>query len=65
MINDLFNWCVDVLEIMADSTGMSYELINILIFVIFQPLLITVFFYLWRRETKKYKEISDFYDFHK
>ena len=65
MINDLFNWCVVVLEIMADSTGMSYELINILIFVIFQPLLIVVFFYLWRRETRKYREISDFYDFHK
>ena len=65
MINDFFNWCVLVLEIMADLTGMSYELINILIFVIFQPLLIVVFFYLWRRETKKYREISDFYDFHK
>ena len=65
MINDLFNWCVLVLEIMADLTGMSYELINILIFVILQPLLIVVFFYLWRREIKKYREISDFYDFHK
>ncbi len=65
MINDFFNWCVLVLEIMADLTGMSYELINILIFVIFQPLLIVVFFYLWRRETKKYREISDYYDFHK
>jgi len=65
MINDFFNWCVLVLEIMADLTGMSYELINILIFVILQPLLIVVFFYLWRRETKKYREISDYYDFHK
>ena len=65
MINDFFNWCVLVLEIMADLSGMSYELINILIFVIFQPLLIVVFFYLWRRETKKYREISDYYDFHK
>ena len=65
MINDLFNWCVLVLEIMADLTGMSYELINILIFVILQPLLIMVFFYLWRRETKKYREISDYYHFHK
>ena len=65
MINDFFNWCVLVLEIMADLTGMSYELINILIFVILQPLLIMVFFYLWRRETKKYREISDFYNFHK
>ena len=65
MINDFFNWCVLVLEIMADLIGMSYELINILIFVILQPLLIIVFFYLWRRETKKYRKISDFYDFHK
>ena len=65
MINDFFNWCVLVLEIMANLTGMSYELINILIFVILQPLLIVMFFYLWRRETKKYKGISDFYDFHK
>ena len=62
MINDFFNWCVLVLEIMAEYTGMSYELINILIFVILQPLLIVIFFYLWRRETKKYKGISDFYD---
>ena len=65
MINDFFNWCVLVLEIMAEIMGISYELINILIFVILQPLLILIFFYLWRKETKKYREISDFYDFHK
>ena len=65
MINDFFNWCVLVLEITAQHIGMSYELINILIFVILQPLLILIFFYLWRKETKKYREISDFYDFHK
>tara|TARA_B100001173_G_scaffold227016_1_gene196971 strand:+ start:51 stop:248 length:198 start_codon:yes stop_codon:yes gene_type:complete len=65
MINNFFNWCVLVLEIMAGATGMSYELINILIFVILQPILILIFFYLWRRERKKYREISDFYDFNK
>ena len=65
MINDLFNWCVLVLEIMAEATGMSYELLNILIFVILQPLLILIFFYLWIRQRKKYREISDFYDFNK
>ena len=63
MINFFFNWCVLVLEIMAKYTGMSYELINILIFVIIQPLLIAIFFYLWRRERRKFREISDFYDF--
>ena len=55
MINDFFNWCVLVLEIMAEYTGMSYELINILIFVILQPLLILIFF-LFMEERKK--EIS-------
>ena len=65
MINDFFYWCVLVLEILAEAMGISYELINILIFVILQPLLILIFFYLWRKETKKYREISDFYDFHK
>ena len=65
MINDFFNWCVLVLEIMAEYTGMSYELINIIIFVILQPLLILIFFYLWRRDRHKYREISDFYDFKK
>ena len=65
MINDFFNWCVLVLETMAEYTGMSYELINILIFVILQPLLILIFFYLWRREKKKFEEISDFHNFYK
>ena len=65
MINDFFNWCVLVLEIMAEYTGMPYELINILIFVVLQPLLILIFFYLWQRERKKFREISDFHDYHK
>ena len=65
VINDFFIWCVLILKKIAELTGMSYELINILIFVILQPLLILFFFYLWRRETKKFKEISGFYDFHK
>lgn len=63
VINDFFIWCVLILKKIAELTGMSYELINILIFVILQPLLIFIFFYLWRREKHKYKEISDFYDF--
>ena len=65
MINNFFNWCVLVLEVMSQALGISYELINILIFVILQPLLILIFFYLWRRERYKFKEISEFYDFHK
>jgi hypothetical protein len=55
MINDFFNWCVYVLEVIGNVTGMGYELANIVIFVIIQPLLILIFFTLWRREVKKNK----------
>ena len=60
MINDLFNWCVYVLEVIGNVTGMGYELANIVIFVIIQPLLILIFFILWRREIKKNKASKTF-----
>ena len=53
MINDFFNWCVLVLEVIGDFTGMGYELANIVIFVILQPALILIFYILWRREKRK------------
>ena len=53
MINDFFQWCVWVLEVIGDVTGMGYELANIIIFVILQPALILFFFILWRREKNK------------
>ena len=53
MVNDFFNWCVWVLEVIGNVTGMGYELANIVIFVVLQPVLILLFFILWRREKKK------------
>tara|TARA_A100001011_G_scaffold35021_1_gene33375 strand:+ start:34 stop:201 length:168 start_codon:yes stop_codon:yes gene_type:complete len=53
MINEFFLFCVKVLEIIGDATGMGYELANIVIFVIIQPGLILLFFILWRMERKK------------
>lgn len=53
MINDFFNWCVYVLEVIGNVTGMGYELANIVIFVFIQPLLILIFFILWRKENNK------------
>jgi len=55
MINDFFNWCVQVLVVIGNVTGMGYELANIVIFVILQPALILLFFILWRIEKKKYR----------
>jgi len=53
MVYDFFNWCVWVLEVIGNVTGMGYELTNIVIFVVLQPALILLFFILWRREKKK------------
>ncbi len=52
MIDQFFLWCVWVLEVIGEVTGMGYELANIVIFVILQPGLIILFFILWRRQKK-------------
>ena len=45
---DKFFWvCVDILRYAEDVTGYSYELINVAIFVVLQPLLIVMFALLW------------------
>ena len=52
-IDTIFRICVYILVDLADLIGISYEAINIWIFVIIQPLLIIIFFVLWRKEKKK------------
>ena len=55
MINDFFYWCVNVLEIIGNVTGMWYELANIVIFVIL--LLFIIYF-----QYKKIKKIENKFD---
>ena len=59
MIDQFFVWCVWVLEVIGEVTGMGYELANIVIFVILQPGLILLFFILWRFEKKRKVKISN------
>ena len=59
MVNDFFNWCVSVLEFIGQITGMGYELANIVIFVIIQPVLILLFFILWQKEKRNNKRSLD------
>ena len=47
MIDKFFWVCVDLLRYAEDVTGYSYELINVAIFVVLQPLLIVIFALLW------------------
>ena len=53
IIDFLFKVCVIMLVDLANFLGISYEAINIIIFILFQPGLILMFFILWRRERKK------------
>jgi len=53
LIDFVFKLCVIVLVDLANLIGISYEAINIIIFVFLQPALILLFFVLWRKERKK------------
>ena len=55
LIDFVFKICVIVLVDFANLIGISYEAINIIIFVFLQPALILLFFILWRIERRKNK----------
>ena len=52
-IDSIFWYCVWILQVIGDVTGMGYNLANLVIFVILQPGLILLFFILWRLEKRK------------
>ena len=49
-IDYIFWRCIDILNYICSVPGLSYELLNILVFVIGQPALILLFYVLWRFE---------------
>ena len=53
LIDFVFKVCVIVLVDLANLIGISYEAINIIVFVFLQPALILLFFILWRKERRK------------
>ncbi len=56
---DQFYWkCLDIIEYIGNLSGLGYELTNIFLFVILQPLLIIVFLILWLKERKKNKKLA-------
>jgi hypothetical protein len=38
-MNNIFDWCVTLLEWLAEKLNMSYQQINVIIFVIIWPML--------------------------
>ena len=62
MVDQFFLWCVWVLEVIGEVTGVGYELVNIVIFVILQPGLILLFFILWRNQKNKNNKFKKIYN---
>ena len=58
MIDYIFYLCVDILVWLADLTGTSYELINIIIFIIAYPLFVFILIGIIYIQNKKLRKIS-------
>lgn len=46
-MHSIFNWCVDVLYKMAYVTGLTYEQINVILFVFLHPAITILLFVLY------------------
>ena len=57
IIDFVFKVCVIILVDLGNLVGLSYEAINIFIFVFLQPGLILLFFILWIKERRKNKVV--------
>ena len=62
MIDYLFYLCVDILVWLAELTGTTYELINILIFIIGYPLFVILLLFIIYFQYKKIKELENKFD---
>ena len=51
-IDITFNWCVKLLYDLAAYIGISYEEINIYLFIVIHPLITLMFFSLWIYERR-------------
>ena len=58
MINKIFNYCETLLYDWAEIIGISYELLNIIIFVIGYPLFILFLLVIIFRQRSKIKQLT-------
>ena len=54
LMNEICSWCIRFLYTVSDSTGLSYEEINVWLFIIIQPGLIIFFIIKSTKWKKKY-----------
>ena len=62
MIDYLFYLCVDILVWLAEVTGTTYELINIIIFIIGYPLFVIFLLIIIYFQYKKIKKLEKKFD---
>ena len=62
MVNYLFYLCVDILVWIAELTGTTYELVNIVIFVIGYPLFVILLLFVIYFQNKKINRIENKFD---
>ena len=53
------NWCIQLLRDLSAMSGLSYEEINVWLFIIIQPGLILFFYFRSRNWKKQYQQSSD------
>ena len=62
MVNYLFYLCVDILVWIAELTGTTYELVNIVIFVIGYPLVVILLLFVIYFQNKKINKLENKFD---
>tara|TARA_B100000035_G_C20596248_1_gene377650 strand:+ start:332 stop:523 length:192 start_codon:yes stop_codon:yes gene_type:complete len=62
MVNYLFYLCVDILVWIAELTGTTYELVNIVIFVIGYPLFVILLLFVIYFQNKKINKLENKFD---
>ncbi len=55
-VNMVFLWCCDCILFYAKATGLTYEELNVYLFIIWQPYLILLFMYLFFNEWHKFNK---------
>jgi hypothetical protein len=58
-VNAFFYWCCDCIYYYGMVWGLSYQEMNIVLFVILQPLLILLFFILWIIEKRRVRRLMN------
>ena len=59
MIDMIFNWCVDLLIKYAELLGLTYNEINVWIFVIIMPLFFTIMLFTIIKQTISIKRLNN------